>query len=141
METYWREVQSIEEEEEEEVEMEETEEERKSVDGRCDWQVRGQRSPCLTLPTSPSLSRGGGVADRGWAVLPGDWLRPRRGGHAPEHRGTDLYADPPAGGDGEKEAGSLQPDAEEPQPTANQRRAGRLHSGGAARGGGRSLAG
>ncbi|XP_075905134.1 rho GTPase-activating protein 28 isoform X2 [Nelusetta ayraudi] len=48
METYWREVQSIEEEEEEEVEMEETEEERKSVDEEEAWLTEAGLSSLVT---------------------------------------------------------------------------------------------
>lgn len=74
------------------------------------------------------------------AIFLGDWLRPPGGGPATQHRGAAFHADPPAGGNGEEEAGPLQPDAEKPQPPAHQRCAGRLHSGRATRVGGRGLA-
>lgn len=70
METYWREVQSIEEEEDEDdmvVGEEAEDEEKKSVDGRVggkERQVRGPKSPhCMTAPTFSTTSRGGGVVD------------------------------------------------------------------------------
>ena len=52
METYWREVRSIDEEKEgEEEEEEEEEEERKSMDGKSSWQQSETSSSCVTSTT------------------------------------------------------------------------------------------
>lgn len=85
METYWREVQSIEEEKEGEEGEEEEEEERKSMDGKTKQQR--ELSPLRQLlPVFVSCrdGGGGGVADRGGAILPGHGFVGGRGG-GPAH--------------------------------------------------------
>lgn len=130
METYWREVSSIEEEKEGEEE-EEDEEEKKSMDGKwesSEWDVMFLWDFYLSLFASRS-GGGGGVADGGGVVLPGHRIVVV-GGEAAASRSAAIHVDSATSGHGEEEAGQLQRNAEEEKQAANQRRPRHLHPGG-----------
>lgn len=129
METYWREVHSI--EEEKEGEEEEDEEEKKSMDGKREsskWDIVSLWGFYLSLFTSRG-GDGGDVAHGGGIVLPGYGSIGGRG-EATVGWSAAVHADATTSRHGEEEAGQLQRDTEEEKQAANQRRPWRLHPGG-----------